>query len=56
MASLHFLGQYDRNEVQHDFSFHTLPMAFILGFDDAVSILSGTITFTKSWQWELDVR
>ena len=36
MASLHSLGQYDRNEVQHDLSCHAMPLALVLVTCDAV--------------------
>ena len=55
MASLHSLGQDDKNEVQHHFSCHGMPLALVLASHDAVSILSVTITFLRSRQLKLDV-
>ena len=55
LESLPFLGQYDRNVVQHDFSCHVMPLAVVLVSHDAVSILNDTITFFRSRQSKLDV-
>ena len=48
MASLHTFGQDDRNEVQHDFSGHVMPLALVLASHDAVSIPNVAITFLRS--------
>ena len=55
MASLHSLGQYDRNKVQHHFPCHATPLALLLASHDAVSILNITITFLRSGQLKYDV-
>ena len=54
MASLHSTGQDDRNEVQHDFSGHVMPLALELASHNAVSILNVTITFLRSRQSKLE--
>ena len=54
MTSLHFLGQDDRHNVQHDFIvIHSLALG--LASHDAVSILNVTVTFLMSKQSKLDV-
>ena len=55
VPTLHFLGQYDRNEVQHDFSCHIMPVSLVMASYDAVSILNVIITFLRSRQSNLDV-
>ena len=48
MALLHFLDQYDGNEVQHDFSCHAMPWALVLTSHEGVSIINVTTTFLRS--------
>ena len=55
MASIHYSGQDDRYEAQHDFSCHVMPLALLLASNNAISILNVTITFFRSRQSNLDV-
>ena len=54
MASLHSLGQDDRNEVQHDLSCHVMPLALILASHVSISIVKETATFltSKKSKWQ----
>ena len=51
MAPLNFLGQDDRNEVQHDFFGHVIPLALVSC--DVDSIFNGIIGFLRSRQLKL---
>ena len=55
MASLHSLGQYHKNEMQHGLSCHAMPLELVLASHDAVSILNVTTVILKSRQSKLDV-
>ena len=46
MVPLHFLGQDDQNEVQHDIIGHLMPL--VLASHDADGIINGTIALLKS--------
>ena len=49
VAPLHFFGQYDQNDMQHDFFSHTIPLAQALVSHDADGIVNGTIPFYGLW-------
>ena len=42
---IHSIGQDERNEVQHDFTGHMMPLAYVSY--DADSVFTGTIEFLR---------
>ena len=50
MAPFELIDHNDKNEGQHEFFGHVMPLALILASYDAISIVKGTTAFHNSRQ------